>query len=307
MRSLFEQDSFGEFTLHGYKWFNSSIPKVIMVISHGMAEHIERYDEFANYLLSHDIYTYGHSHRGHGLTAGGRTNLGIIGDNGWMKMKEDLRRTVQFVKKEHPTVPIVLLGHSMGSFLARDYLMDYSEQIDAVILTGTGYQPKALLRFGKLVAGIESKIKGTRHRSTLLNDLSFGSYAKKFKDSTTSFDWLSRDPEMVAKYIEDPMCGQVHTSGFYYDFFENLIRIIYSPEMLNDRSNMPMLLLSGGSDPVGDFGKGVKKTQEAFKHLGYDTTLKLYDGARHEVLNEINRQEIYEYILGWITDKIFKE
>lgn len=304
MRNDFQHDSFGEVILHGFKWYSTSSPKSVLVISHGMAEHIERYDDFANYLLSHDIFTYGHSHRGHGLTAGSVSNLGIIGYNGWMKMKEDLRRTVQYAKREHPGIPIVLLGHSMGSFLTRDFLMDYSDQINAVILTGTGYQPKPLLTLGKLVAGAESKIKGTRHRSTLLNSLSFGNYAKQIKDAETSFDWLTRDKESVKKYIEDPLCGQIHTTGFYYDFFENLKRIIYSPEMLNDRSNMPMLLLSGDSDPVGDFGKGVKKTQEAFTRLGYDTTLKLFDGGRHEILNEINYPEVYEYILEWIKAKL---
>lgn len=307
MKTSFKQDSFGEFMLDSRKWHSDCEPSAIVVISHGMAEHIDRYDHFANFLLDHGIFTYGHSHRGHGLTAGGKTNLGLLCENGWMKMKEDLRRIVQYVKAEYPHKPIILLGHSMGSFLARDYLMDYCDQINGVILTGTGYQPKSLLKFGKFIAGAESKFRGARHRSKLLNQLSFGSYSKSIKDAQTDFDWLSTDSKEVEKYINDPFCGNVHTTGFYYGFFENLIRIIYSPEFLNDKSDIPMLLMSGSDDPVGDFGKGVKKTQEAFSKLGYDTTLKLIEGARHEVLNEVNKVDVYHILLDWIKRYNFIE
>jgi alpha-beta hydrolase superfamily lysophospholipase len=304
MRDSFSKDSFGEFTIKGYKWYKDSIPKAIVVISHGMAETIERYDDFAETLVRNDLFVYGHSHRGHGLTAGNLANLGIIGDNGWMKMKEDLRRVLESAKMDYPNVPVVLLGHSMGSFLVRDYLLDYSYQIDAVILSGTGFQPKSVLALGKLIAGIESKILGARHRSKLLDKMSFGSYNKSIKDPKTAFDWLSRDDEKVKAYVEDPYCGKVHTSGFYYELFENLIRIFHHPEVSNEKSKLPMLLMSGDMDPVGDYGKGVIKSEKIYKQNGFMTTLKLYPEGRHEMLNEINRSEVYQDIMDWVLSVV---
>lgn len=304
MRHTFSKDSFGEFTLKGYKWFNESIPKAIFVISHGMAETIERYDEFANYLVQNDIFVYGHSHRGHGLTAGNLVNLGIIGDNGWMKMKEDFRRTLEFAKLDYPDVPVVVFGHSMGSFLVRDFLLDYSYQIDAVILSGTGFQPKAVLSSGKLIAGIESKLLGSRHRSKLIDKMSFGSYNKKIENPKTPFDWLSCDEDQVKKYINDPYCGEIHTSGFYYELFENLIRIFYYPELSNEKSNLPMFLMSGATDPVGDYGKGVIKSEKIYRQNGFKTTMKLYPEGRHEMLNETNRFEVYQDIINWTLSNV---
>ncbi len=304
MRESYSKDSFGEFTIKGYKWYTHSIPKAIVVIAHGMAETIERYDDFANTLIQNDIFVYGHSHRGHGLTAGNQSNLGIIGDNGWMKMKEDLRRIVEYAKSDYPDIPVVLLGHSMGSFLVRDYLLDYSYQIDAVILSGTGFQPKLILSIGKLIAGIESKLLGSRHRSKLIDKMSFGSYNKKIETPKTPFDWLSCDDEQVKIYMDDPYCGNVHTSGFYYEFFENLIRIFYYPEVSNEKSKLPLLLMSGAMDPVGDYGKGVIKSEKVYRLNGFMTTLKLYPEGRHEMLNEINRSDVYQDIVNWVETVI---
>ena len=223
MRVAYTLDSFGEVNIKGYKWFGDAPAKGIVLISHGMAETIDRYDAFANHLVEAGFVVYGHSHRGHGQTAGSVSNLGILGDNGWMKMKEDLKRALLMAKKEYPELPAFILGHSMGSFLLRDFLMDYSQMLDGAIVSGTGFMPAPLLKVGRLIAGIECKLKGTKHPSKLIDKISFGGNNKRIENPQTPFDWLSRDAKAVEKYIDDPFCGVVHSSGFFYDFFDNYI------------------------------------------------------------------------------------
>ncbi len=300
MREPIEHDSYGELKIKGYKWFNEEQPKCIVIISHGMAETIERYDAFANVLLSHNIAVYGHSHRGHGQTAGDVSQLGILGDNGWMKMKEDLRRLVSMAKGDYPATPIVVLGHSMGSFLLRDFLLDYSMMIDGAIISGTGFMNKGLLTAAKTLAAIECKFKGTRHPSAMMDKLSFGKYNKRIDNPTTPFDWLSRDAQQVKAYMDNPYCGQLHSSGFYSDFLENLKRILYQAEFENKKESMPLFIFSGDADPVGDYGVGVKKAFEYYQKLGFKATLKLYPNGRHEMLNESNRDEVYSDVINWI-------
>lgn len=301
MKVAFELDSYGELKLKGYKWMTQEPVKGILILSHGMAEHIDRYDDFATFLNSHGFHVYGHSHRGHGKTAGSIAQLGILGENGWMKAKEDLRRVVQMGIEDCPHCPIFVLGHSMGSFLLRDFLLDYSDVIEGAILSGTGFAPKWKLKLGKNIAAVQSKIKGTKHPSKLVDRLTFSSYNKAIKSPKTEFDWLSRDDEKVRAYIDDVYCGQVHSAGFFYDFSSNLLRILYAPVFENKKTQLPIFIFSGDEDPVGDYGKGVVKSKKYYESEGFHTSLKLYPGGRHEMLNEINRDEVYNDVLNWLT------
>lgn len=292
-------DSYGEVKIHGYKWLPESAPKAVVFIAHGMAETIERYDPFAAFLCDSGYAVYGHSHRGHGKTAGSLENLGILGDMGWMKTKEDIRRAVEMAKTEVPDVPCYVLGHSMGSFLVRDFLLDYSSLVDGVVLSGTGFKPKALLLVGQLASGVVMKVKGRRYRSKLIDSLSFFGYNSRFKPVRTQHDWLSRDTEQVDAYVADPYCGEIHSVGFFHDFSENLLRIKYAPVFEHKNEGLRIFVLSGDEDPVGDRGKGVRKTADYYKSEGFDTQLKLYPGGRHEMLNEINKDEVYRDILNF--------
>jgi len=300
LRQSYEFDSFGELSIKGYKWTDSGEPTAILVISHGMAETIERYDAFAGFLVENGIFVYGHSHRGHGQTAESMEHLGYLGENGWFKMKEDLRRVVEMARTEYSEIPIFLLGHSMGSFLARDFLLDYSYLISGVILSGTGYFSKFELNLGKFLAQSEVNRKGIYYKSDRMTKISFGTYNKKIKGSQTDFDWLSRDAEVVKEYIEDPYCGQTHPASFYLEFMTNLYRILYTDLFKNLKDNLRMYIISGDSDPVGQYGKGVRKTARYYRDNGFDVSMKLYEGGRHEMLNELNRKEVFEDILNWI-------
>jgi len=305
VRKTFVFQSFKELEVKGIHWYRQDcIPKALVIAAHGMMDTIERYDEMATYFLDSNIFVYGHDQRGHGKTAGNLDQLGDLGENGWIKAREDLKRVVRLAQHDYPNTPLFLLGHSMGSFLTRDLvhqlLMESTQWLPTgVILSGTGYPSPVVLKVGKWIAGLEMKWKGPLHRSKRLYHLSFDKYNKRIEHPLTYYDWLSRDEEVVERYIQDPYCGQVHTSRFFYDFFRHLHRVLYQEEHIKAHS-LPMFLVSGKEDPVGDYGEDVVKTETFYKDKGFHTTMKLYPGGRHEMLNEVNRTSVYDDILLWI-------
>ncbi|MGG1675964.1 lysophospholipase [Neobacillus sp. NRS-1170] len=287
------------------KWAseNEIRPKAIVQIAHGMAEHIERYDAFAKELISHNFIVYGNDHRGHGETAKLNNSSGYFADKqGFKKVVEDMHELTTIIEKEFPDIPIILFGHSMGSFLSRRYIQLYGNQLAGVILCGTGGDPGIMGKIGKWIASREIKRKGAQTPSPLLNNLTFGSYNKSFKPARTEFDWLSREEREVDKYIEDPMCGGIFSAGFFYDLLGG-IAIINKPENLRMIPvNLPIFLISGAKDPVGNDSKGVLKTYKVYKQVGIiEVSYKLYEDARHELLNETNREEVQEDIIRWIN------
>lgn len=319
MKKTFVFQSFKETEIKGIHWYRQDCsPKALVIVAHGMMDTIERYQEMATSFLAREIFVYGHDQRGHGKTAGNLDQLGDLGENGWMKAREDLKRVVWLGQQEYPNAPIFLLGHSMGSFLTRDLVHQLMMETagktrkgkryapretwlpNGVILSGTGYPSPIVLKAGKWIAGMEMKWKGPLHRSKNLHHLSFGRYNKRIKHPRTFFDWLTRDEEIVDRYIHDPYCGQVHTSRFYYDFFHHLQRILYQEDHIQAPA-LPMLLISGEEDPVGDYGEAVVKTKEFYQDKGFDTTMKLYPGGRHEMLNEVNRASVYADIIQWMN------
>lgn len=310
MVKLLEQSSFSFHTSDGIEVFakkweaaDRNKPKAIIQIAHGMAEHIQRYDEFAQYLIYANIYVYGNDHRGHGMTGRGSNSTGYFADKeGFEKVVNDMSTLTTIIEKEYPNVPIFLFGHSMGSFLSRRYIQLFADKLSGVILSGTGGDPGVIGKIGRMIAAREIKKKGRRQPSPLLNKLTFGSYNKGFLPNRTEFDWLSRDEMEVDKYIEDPDCGGIFTTGFFHDLLKGL-ETINKPKNLKDiPQNLPIYLLSGSKDPVGDNTKGVLKTYQAYQQAGLnDVTYQFYDNARHEILNETNKQEVYKDIVNWIN------
>ena len=288
------------YVLKGHIWENES-PKAVVMLCHGMAEHIARYDDFATFLANNGYIVVGYDQRGHGATAGSVENLGYMSDNdNFVALVEDLHETNKMVKEKYPNLKIFLLGHSMGSFVSQRYIQLYSDTIDGVILSGSALNKGLLFKVGYKLAKHICKKHGRKYHSELMNNMSFGSYNKKFKPNRTEYDWLSRNEENVNKYIADPYCGTLFTVSFFMDMIH--LFLIMGPDFANVRKDLPIYIMSGEMDPVGSMGKATKKLAEEYKKNGVsDVELKLYPEGRHEMLNEINREEVYQNVLNWIN------
>lgn len=288
-------------------WLPSDGAKAIIQIAHGMAEHGERYEEFAAYLCCKGFAVLVDDHVGHGKSVKSDNDLGYFGENGgWDAFVEDERSLTELIKAELSDLPIVFFGHSMGSFIAREYIRRYGndERIKAAIFCGTsGKNPASAIAI--TLAGAIAKAKGSRHRSKFIDKIAFGAYNKKIPDAKTSFDWLSTDSAIVEKYIADKYCGYLFTAVGYRDLFTILDRVSGKDWYSGVNKDIPVLLTSGEEDPVGLYGKGIKQVYNDLKLADQkDVTLKLYPGMRHEILNEVDRAQVYQDIAAWTLSKI---
>ena len=293
-----------ELDIHVYKWSSKSIePKAVVQIAHGMSETAKRYEEIANILTKNGYIVYINDHRGHGLTAKTIDNVGYLAEkDGFKCLVDDMNTLTQIIKKENPNLPIYLFGHSMGSFASQRYIMEYGKNIDGLILSGSNGKHGEILKAGEFLASRECKKYGRRYRSKLLDSLIFGGNNRKFKPAKTNFDWLSRDEKEVQKYIDDPFCGVLFTCGFFYDFIKGLQEIEKPINLNKIPLDLPIYIMSGDRDPVGKNGKGVLRLRDRYINLGVKNVLcKLYEGGRHEMLNEINKEEVMNDIILWLN------
>ena len=249
---------------------------------------------------------YANDHRGHGKTAGSQKDIGYFAnENGWEKVVDDMHTLTGIIKKECPKKPFFLFGHSMGSFLSRHYAMHYAAELTGLVLSGTAGDPGALGKIGILVATIEAKIKGKKAKSNILTKLSFGAFNDAFKPNRTDYDWLSRDNAEVDKYISDPWCGAVCTAGFFCDLLGGIDYINKKKNIAKIPKNLPIYIFSGAKDPVGGNTKGVRQVYNALKDAGIgDVTFKFYEDGRHEMLNEINRKEVFNDVIAWMNKHV---
>lgn len=301
--------------IHGIIWKSEDNRKPIGIVQiiHGMSEYVGRYDDFAEFLVSKGFIVVGNDHLGHGASVKDRSEYGYFGENGNECVISDIHNLRKKTMIEYPGVPYYFLGHSMGSFLLRQYLstvdsdmtgervVTYSHGLSGAIVMGTGWQPGGLLVFGKGLCRLLSIFKGWQGRSKLLDTLSFGPYYKRIPKVRTPNDWLSLNEANVDNYINDPMCGFTFTLNGYYNLFKSIEFAQNRKLMKNIDRDMPILFISGAEDPVGAYGEGVRKAfiayQESTECL---CDIKLYEEDRHEILNEDNRKEVYEDILAWI-------
>ncbi|MCY6355562.1 alpha/beta hydrolase [Clostridium sp. ZS2-4] len=292
-----------------YKWSpeKNKKAKAVLQIAHGMAETAARYENLAEQLTKEGYIIYANDHRGHGKTAKEVDKLGELGENGFEVMVDNMHQLTEIIEKENSKLPIFLLGHSMGSFLTQRYICLYGKELEGAILSGTNGSIGIMADIGRIIAKREIKRIGRSEKSERMDKLSFGGYNKAFKPNRTKFDWLSRDEKEVDKYIEDPFCGTVFTAGFFYDLLGGLKLIANKNEISRVPKTLPIYIFSGDKDPVGKNGRGVLRLVKAYKKVGIkDLTYKLYTEGRHEMLNEMNRDEVIKDLLLWLEDHLQK-
>nr|WP_326127642.1 lysophospholipase [uncultured Oscillibacter sp.] len=295
----------GRTAVHAVEWLPEGRPRAVLQISHGVAEYILRYESLAEYLTARGLAVAGHDHLGHGgSVAPGGTRLYFGPKGSWNWVVDDLYARYNLLKRQFPDVPLFLLGHSMGSFLARTYLIRYPGTVDGCIIMGTGQMSAALVAAGRAVAALERRRVGEDQTSPVVERLAFGAYNKRFAPNRTGFDWLSLNEENVDRYIADPLCGGNASIGLFREMLGGL-RFIARPENLKKmNANTPVLFVSGAMDPVGDCGKGVRRAYRSFLRAGArDVSLQLYPELRHEILNEDCREDIFRDLYLWLTEK----
>lgn len=282
-------------------WMPEGKPRAVVQLVHGIAEHIGRYEDFGNFLKSNGIVMVADDHMGHGKSVADPLGLGYF-PSGWLGAVTDELHLMEHVREQLPGVPYFLMGHSMGSFLTRTFLYRYPEAgLSGAILSGTAWQSEPTLKLGIQLCRREEKRLGATGRSDLLQNLVFGTYNRKFRHARTPNDWICSDPAVVDAYTADPLCGFHPTVGLCKEMMLGMAMNQQPGNLENMPKNVPVLIFSGALDPVGNMGRGVRKTARVFQKLGMaDVTCKLYAGGRHEMLNEPNRQEVYNDVLQWI-------
>lgn len=290
-----------------HTWLPEKDMRAVIVLLHGMAEHSKRYEEFARYLNVSGIGMYAHDQRGHGLTGQAAGELGHLPPNwGWHLMIDDACRLIRLAQKES-ACPIYLLGHSMGSFLARVLVQQNPQLVDGLILSGTGNNPAAMVQVGRKLAAWMCRYQGEKNDSKLLHALTFGWFNQKIKGHKTAYDWLCRSKATIQSYMDDSFCQIQCTNGFYYELYDlNLT----ANQLEKDRrlpKSLPILIFSGTDDPVGDMGDGVRRVYSNYYKCGLqDVRCHLYPGGRHEMLNEINKTEVYADVRKWLLEHLQK-
>lgn len=279
--------------------------KSIVVICHGMAEHIERYDEFASFLANNNILVCGYDQRGHGKTLLSMDDMGYMSDNdNFNVLVNDLFEIVKFVKDKFPNLSVTIIGHSMGSFVLQRYIELYGTSIDRAILSGSSLNKGFMINLGYYIAKIITKFKGRRYKSKLMDNLSLGAYNKPFKPNRTKVDWLSTNKENVDKYINDELCGKMFTVSYFKDLLNGFRTINKNFELVPRK--LPLYIFSGADDPVGNMSKGTKALYNKYNQINMENIeLKLYPNGRHEMLNECNKAEVYSDVLNWINKNTF--
>jgi alpha-beta hydrolase superfamily lysophospholipase len=302
----FEADDDKRLFVHRFLPDEGTALRAVMHVAHGMAEHGARYARLAEALTKLGFAVYADDHRGHGKTAATDAELGHLGDEGgFARVLRDLTALLARHRSEHPDLPLVFMGHSMGSYFVQAYLLDGGEGLAAAVLSGTSGKPSLLASAGRLVARAERARLGPRGKSKLLGDLSFGAFNKAFAPTRTDFDWLSRDPAEVDAYVADPRCGFDVTTSTWVEVLDALAHNADPKRRAGLRKDLPIYVFSGSEDPVGERTHAVDRLLAAYKGAGLTRVAhRYYAGARHETLNETNRDEVTRDLVQWLRESV---
>ena len=297
-----------------YKWEPETPPKAVVQFIHGLAEHAKRYARVAEALCNEGYVCYANDARGHGRTAGDLTektlkgNAGDLGPNGWRGVVNDIHELTNIIKKGYPNLPIFLIGHSWGAMLTQDYIQDWGNEIKGVILSGTNGKVRALvIKAGKLIIKGDIKKRGLTEPSQKMHDMNFKSNNHDWQndEGATGFEWLSRDKEEVQKYIDDPWCGFVSPASLWLEFLHGFEKIYDSKQEQNIPKDLPIHFISGSLCVIGNKNKSVMAMINRLNNYGMkDVTYKFYKDARHEIFNEINRDEVYQDVIIWLNSHL---
>ena len=292
-------------TIYAQELCPDTPPRAVIQIVHGVAEHMGRYEEVSRFLAVHGFLVCGEDHLGHGKTVEDGSYGFFAPKGGWDLVVRDVRRLRELEGEKYPSLPYFLLGHSMGSFLARTYLIRYPGTVAGAILMGTGQMVPAVLAAARVLAAEEARRVGEDHASPLVTKLAFETYNRRFAPNRTAFDWLAANEESVDRYIADPLCGGDTTTGLFREMLSGIACVTKQENLRKMNLNTPVLFISGEDDPVGDMGKGVRRAYAAFRRAGVrDAELKLYPGLRHEILNEADRETVYEDVCRWLERRL---
>lgn len=295
----------GHTQIHAVKWLpdNGSYTHILQ-ITHGMLEHILRYQEFAHYLTDQGFLVVGQDHLGHGQTAGSPSDFGYFAPHAPSEtLIRDMHTLYLKIHQENPGIPYFMLGHSMGSYLLRKYLSCYQDSLTGAIILGTGYVPPLTTAIAILCTRIIALCKGWRHHSDFVKAVTFGNSYKLF-DMTGEHpenSWLTRDTAIVNQILQDPLGKFTFTLNGYYGLFQTVLFDCQLRNVKKTNPDLPLLFASGDCDPVGDLGKGFLKAVRLYQKAGVKKLdVKLYEGARHELVHELNRQTVYQHLLDWM-------
>lgn len=292
--------------LHAVRWVPEGKVICILQIVHGMAEHIERYEGMAQFFAEKGILVTGDDHLGHGKSVSGDGLYGYFCEQDPATVVvRDIHRLKKMTQEDYPGIPYVILGHSMGSFILRNYLFRYGTGIEGAIICGTGSRTNFQNLVSRAIAAAAGVVFGERHTAKMIDKLAFGAYNKRIENPKTSADWLCTDEKVVEEYEKDEMCGFIFKVNGFKTLFQLLSRLNKKENLDKMPNDLPVHFVSGDMDPVGDYGEGVRRAYEDFRRAGMEkVSMKLYPGGRHEILNEKNKIQVYEELYPWIMERV---
>lgn len=293
----------GRTQIHAIAWTpETGRTEGVLQIVHGMQEFAERYESFAEFMTEKGFAVVGHDHLGHGMSIVSKEDYGFFCEEDGNKIVlQDIYQLMRMTREQYPSVPYYILGHSMGSFLLRQFLYTYGREIDGAIVMGTGTQPESILKLAKGMCRVQACFKGWHYRSGLIDKMAFGGYNKHFQPARTRADWLTRDESIVDRYLADERCTFRFTLNGFYNLFTSIEAAGRMENLRKMPKDLPVIFVAGAQDPVGNYGKGVEKVRKKFQEAGMtDVTWMLYEEDRHEVLNELDREKVYKDLYAWL-------